>query len=286
MSSALLERSPELVPVSPGPRPAPLALATGPLPHPRRVIVYADFDCPWSYLAFRRGAVLAAAGVDVDWRAVVREPRPSGRPIDRPDGLGHLQEEMDRVVGSLLPGEQLPYDLAGFVPRTSATVAAYAEGYAAGVAAPVRAVVFESFWMHGVDIGDATVLRTLLVDELRGSASPSEAARDWGYGVDVTGGPISTVAWRLVGRWATEWRDSGAQVTPVVKVPGSPPVHGVDAVTWLGAQLAARGLDPEPPAPQSPQRPEARELPGLGWITEQGGRWLPRRQRVVAATAG
>jgi hypothetical protein len=279
VSTALLEHPSGLL-ADPGPGPARLAAVTDTVARPGRVIVHGDFDCPWSYLAFRRAAVLAAAGVDIDWRAVEREPRPHGRP----DGFEALQEEMDRVVGSLLAGERLPYDLAGFVPRTRATVAAYAESYAAGVADPVRSVVFESFWMHGVDIGDAKVLRTLLVDELRGSASPSEAVRDWGQCVDVTGGPISTAAWRLVGRWATEWRDSGREVTPVVTVPGSPPLHGVAAVTWLGAQVAARDLDPEPPARPRPQPPASRELPGLGWITEQGGRWLPRRQRVVAAT--
>jgi hypothetical protein len=280
MSTALLEHPAGLLVDDPAPGPARLAAVAGALARPERVIVHGDFDCPWSYLAFRRAAVLAAAGVDIDWRAVEREPRPHGRP----DGFEALQEEMDRVVGSLLAGERLPYDLAGFVPRTGATVAAYAESYAAGVAGPVRAVVFESFWMHGVDIGDAKVLRTLLVDELRSSASPSEAVRDWGYGVDVTGGPISTSAWRLVGRWATEWRDSGREVTPVVKVPGARPLHGVEAVAWLGAQITARGLVPEPPPRRVAAPPATRDLPGLGWITEQGGRWLPRRQRAVAAT--
>jgi hypothetical protein len=284
MSTALLEHPAGLVADGPEPDPARLAAVTDPAPLPRRVVVHGDFDCPWSYLAFRRAAVLAAAGVDIDWRAVEREPRPHA--AAHLDGVEALQDEMDRVVGLLLPGEQMPYALAGFVPRTSATVAAYAEAYAAGVADPVRGVIFESFWMHGVDVGDAKVLRTLLVDELRGSSSPSEAVRDWGHCVDVTGGPISTAAWRLVGRWATEWRGSGREVTPVVTVPGSPALHGVEAVTWLGAQVAERGLDPEPPARRNPSAPDSRELPGLGWITEQGGRWLPRRQRVVAAPAG
>ena len=45
-----------------------------------RVVVYGDFNCPWSYLASRRAAVLAEDGVDVDWRAVEHEPwRPRSR---------------------------------------------------------------------------------------------------------------------------------------------------------------------------------------------------------------
>lgn len=281
MSTGLLERTPQAPPAERvSPRTSFQAVHAAVVP---RIIVHADFDCPWSYLASRRAAVLAGAGVEIDWRAVEREPRAARRSLRDPDRFEILRQEMDRVVASLLPGELLPYDLAGFVPRTRSTVAAYAESYAAGAADAVRRVVFESFWMHGVDIGDAKVLRTLLVDHLRSSASPTEVVRAWGYPVDVTGGPISTTAWRLVGRWATEWRDTDREVTPVVKVPGSPPVHGVEAVSWLGAQITERGLAPQPPPPPGRGQPDARELPDLGWITEQGGRWLPRRQRLASA---
>lgn len=278
MSTALLEhRSGPSGTDEPLPSPA----VTGPTARPRRITVYGRFDCPWSYLAFRRVATLSTAGVEVDWRAVEPLGRDEGGHSESFDGL---PGEMDRVAGSLLAGEMLPYDLAGFRPRTSATVAAYAESYAAGVAEPVRKVIFESFWMHGIDIGDARTLRTLLVDQLRGSASSSEAVRDWGYSVDVTGGPISTAAWQLVGGWAAQWRLHGKGVTPVVEVPGSPTVHGVEAVGWLGDQLSARDLVPELLADPVVEIPDARELPTLGWVTETGGRWLVRRQQVLAAT--
>jgi hypothetical protein len=282
MSSVLLERPPTSLAPDRVRRPATLAAVTPGAATPRRVVVHGDFDCPWSYLAYRRAAVLAAAGVEIDWRAVERDPRVAWH--TRPPGrISELREDMDRVLASLLPGELLPYDLAGFVPGTRATVAAYAESYVAGVADSVRAVMFESFWMHGIDIGDAHVLRTLLADHLRSSASPCEAVREWGYSVDVTGGPISSAAWRLVGSWATEWRDSGREITPAVQVPGSPPIHGVDAVAWLGDQLTALGLAPNLPPSLAEQPPDGRELPALGWITEQGGRWLGRCQRASAA---
>ena len=119
MATDLLQRfavfvSAGLVADGPEPDPARLAAVTDPAPLPRRVVVHGDFDCPWSYLAFRRAAVLAAAGVDIDWRAVEREPRPHA--AAHLDGVEALQDEMDRVVGLLLPGEQMPYALAGFVP--------------------------------------------------------------------------------------------------------------------------------------------------------------------------
>ena len=247
-----------------------------------RFVVYGDFNCPWSYLAYRRASVLAAAGVQVDWRAVEHEPWTPGARDRRTARVAGLQAEMHRVLATLLPGEELPYDLAGFVPWTQAAVAAYAESRVAGVPEAARRVLFESFWMHGVDIGDPRLLRTLLVDDLRGSASPSEAVREWGLPVDVTGGPISTSAWRTIDRWAADWHATGEPVVPVV-LSGARPLHGVDAVEWLGRQIVARGRAPEPPSGPSPQRPDDRDLPDLRWVAEQGGRWLRRWQEVAAA---
>jgi hypothetical protein len=249
----------------------------------RRFVVYGDFNCPWSYLAYRRAGVLAAAGVEVDWRAVEHHPWTPGTRDCCASHVGGLQDEMPRVLSMLLPGEDLPYDLAGFVPRTQAAVAAYAESQVAGSSPRVRRILFESFWMHGVDIGDARVLRTLLTDALRGSPSPSEAVREWGYPVDITGGPISTPAWRTIDRWAAEWRQAGKNVVPVVQVRGTRPVHGVDAVEWLGRQILLRELDPGLPDDPRPEPVDDRDLPDLRWVAEQGGRWLRRWQDVAGA---
>lgn len=248
-----------------------------------RITVYGDFNCPWSYLAFRRARVLAGAGVHVDWRAVEHDPWVPGGSSRSRTRVAALQEEMHRVLAMLLPGEDLPYDLAGFVPWTRAAVAAYAESHVAGAAAPVGRALFESFWMHGHDIGDARLLRTILTDELRGSRSASEAVRDWGYPVDITGGPISSSAWRAMARWGAEWRETGKEVVPVVLVPDEEPFRGVDAVEWLGRQVHLRGLAPTPSAARRPRPPADRELPALGWVTAQGGPWLRRSQDAVAA---
>jgi hypothetical protein len=185
------------------------------------------------------------------------------------------------VLELLLPGERLTYDLVGFVPRTRAAVAAYGEGYAAGVAGVVRRLLFESFWMHGIDIGDPNTLRTLMVDELRGGSSPSEPVRQWGIPADVTGGPISTAGWRLVQRWESDWQGIGDHVVPVVQVEGQPAVIGVDAVKWLGHEITDRGLEPELP-PAEPEGPlSRRELPPAGWVAAHGGRWVRSYQQLA-----
>jgi hypothetical protein len=257
----------------------PPAVDTTPL------VVYGDFSCPWSYLAFRRTRVLADHGIDVDWRAVEHDPRRPGRARRLPARVTDLQQELDRVLAMLLPGEQLPYDLAGFVPTTAAAVTAYAEGRVSGVGPRLASVIFESFWMHGIDIGDPAVLRTVLVDQLRGSASPAEAVREWGYPCDVTGGPISTAAWRLAVGWSAEWHAAERGVVPMVARSDGATIHGVEAVRWLG-EVVASLTDAPTPAPlvalPRPTEADRREVPDLGWVTAVGMPWHERFRRAAS----
>ena len=246
-----------------------------------RIVVYGDFNCPWSYLASRRARVLAHDGVAVDWRAVEHAPGQPSRFTDRSVRSADLREEMDHVLALLLPGEELPYSLAGFVPPTRAAVSAYAEGYAAGVAGSVRDLLFEAFWVHGFDLGDAKVVRTLLVDAIRSGSSPSELLRDWGYAVDVTGGPITTTAWRLVSEWADQWNATGKETVPVVLDGDATPWFGTDAVEWLGAELVARGLDPAPaPTPELARGRSTGDTASHSWVSQHGNRWMRDYQQA------
>lgn len=254
-----------------------------------RIVVYGDFNCPWSYLAARRAAVLAADGVEVDWRAVQHE-RPN-RFTDHSVRFDCLREEMDHVLAELLPEEELPYSLAGFVPYTKAALSGYAEAYAAGVAADARDLLFEAFWMHSLDLSDALVVRTLLIDAVRSGSSPSDLLREWGYAVAVSGGPVTTTAWRLIADWAEQWKDTGKETVPVVIAGEAAPLFGIDAVEWLGAELVGRGLDPAPAPRASARRPDAdRDIPPLSWVSMIGNPWLREyraaHRRLQFPTAG
>lgn len=246
-------------------------------PRTEQITLYGDFNCPWSYLAFRRAEVLIAGAVEIDWRPVEHLPGlPHGRPVARPAGL---RDEIERVVGRLLPGEALPHEIPAFLPRTAPAIAACAEGYAAEVAAPVARALFEAYWLHGVDVGDSYVLRTLLTDQLRGSASPSRAVREWGAPVAVTGAPMSAEAYRLLQGWSDTWRRIGAGIVPVLQVPGgAEPIRGVAAVEWLADRITELGLPVEQPAAAAPRCWRA-ELPPIGWSSVDGGRWHRRFQR-------
>jgi hypothetical protein len=240
-----------------------------------RIVLYGDFNCPWSYLAARRAAVLATGGMQVDFRAVEHEPWRPRRFTDSSVRFECLHEEMDLVLGQLLPGEALPYALAGFVPYTRVAVAAYAEAYAAGVADQVRQLLFDAFWMHGVDLGDTEVVRILLADALRSGSSRSEPVREWGYAVDLAGSPVTLTAFRLRAAWADQWRDTGKETVPVLVTGDGRTRFGVDAVEWLGVELLSRGLESRPvPRPAAVRRDPSREIASHSWVSQHGNRWM------------
>jgi predicted DsbA family dithiol-disulfide isomerase len=218
------------------------------------VVLYGDFNCPWSYLASRRAALLTVGGVEVDWRAVEHDrhsPRaPSGPPGDavRADGkasrvvrLGAVLDEMQQVLRHLLPGEELPYALAGFAPHTGAAVAAYAEAYRAGVAGPVRTALFEALWLHAFDLDDPCVIHTLLIDTVRSGAASTDPLAAWEYGSG-THHQVGARTQRLLKEWAAEWETDDNHTVPTLVVNEGEVIRGVDAVNWLGAEVMRRGL--------------------------------------------
>ena len=216
---------------------------TNPDTNPETVIVWGDFTCPWSYLAWQRTELLAADGVPIDWRTVEHDPWHQETPVEVSDRFQALRAEMPEVLGHLLADEDLVYTLAGFVPFTTAATSAYAEAYVAGVARPVGDRLFRAFWRGGVDLNNARILQTMLTDDLRRGTSRSELVQHWGYALDVTGGPITTAAWQAIRAWHDEWQEVSG-VTPTLVLPGREPVVGVAAVDWLGAQVRDRGLLP------------------------------------------
>lgn len=239
-----------------------------PLRPVREIVLYGDFNCPWSYLASRRAALLAGEGAHIDWRAVEHDAASRrglagianvtaphrGAPA-RPVRLGPLLDEMRQVLTLLLPGEELPYALAGFATHTRAALAAYAEAYRAGVAGPVRQVLFEAFWLHAFDLGDPSVVHTLIVDAVRSGATGAGTLSQWDYGSGITH-QVSATTQGLMAGWASEWSEAGNQTVPTLVADGVM-FHGVEALTWLGTELVRRGLYP------ADARRQPRSLPAL-----------------------
>jgi hypothetical protein len=212
-------------------------------PAGERLTAYGDFTCPWSYLSWQRSELLREDGVDVDWRTVEHDPWHHLTPESLVERHHTTHTAVTQLQQHLLPGEHVPHTFAGKVPFTGAATAAYAEAVVAGVGPEARRILFEAFWHDGADLNDARVVRGLLSSVLRGRPSRSELVRLWGYAVDVTGGPVTTEAWRLVRDWRTEWQDFGTGVVPALSFQGDTWVHGEDVVDRLREELTARGLE-------------------------------------------
>jgi hypothetical protein len=223
------------------------------------VIVYADFSCAYSYVASHRVDTLAEVGVEVDWRAIEHDPSlpVTGQRLDR----GGVTERETQLNELLLPTERLSGRVPGFVPNTEAAVTGYAEACGAGVAAQVRRVLFAAYWVRGLDIGSAEVLRRLLAGPLRRGHSTSLPVRDFGYAVSPSRGPITTGAWRRIRAWAQQWRHLECPCTPALVMDNGAPVYGADALRHLAAEITrlAAPVNPELPDPANyevlPTRP-------------------------------
>jgi hypothetical protein len=205
------------------------------------IVIHGGFTSPWSYLASRRVTRLELDGVEVDWRAVEHDRGPGERPPGAPSSFDGLREEMEQVVGALLPGERLPYSLAGFVPHTGAAIDAYAAAYAGGSGAAIRQLLFEAFWVHAFDLADAQVVHTLVADACGGEVPGTDRPAD----------PL------LSRRWAAGWPPLGTEL-PVLVVEDTVALGGAAAVEWLGHELMSRGVHVD----DAPLREPPREYPG------------------------
>ncbi len=219
MSGTLLDPLPAGHPTqqpAPGPRQSPC-----PAPAPgRAATLYGCFSCAWCYLASQRSD-LAGPAAGYDWRMVVpsRHLPVTGVRFDAA-GRQHLQDDSTTIRALLQPGEVLPADAPGFLPNTGPAVAGYAEAYGAGVAGPVRRLLFDAYWTGGADIGNPEVLRRLLAGPIRAGHSTSWPFRDSGYAVSLAGGPITTEAYHHIRDWHTDWQLAAGGAVPALVAAG------------------------------------------------------------------
>lgn len=171
------------------------------------LVVFGDFNCPFSALASRRGGALEEAGrVTVDWRAVEHDGAiPAAGKKLRGLDADDLDAELEQVRSLLLPGESLPLRR----PPLRANTAAATAGYAAAAPAQrpaLRAELFRRYWERGENLGDPAVLAAAGVQD--GDASTAAA-------------------------WRDEWRAAGPPVVPLLVLPGGELRRGLDALAHL-----------------------------------------------------
>lgn len=238
------------------------------------LIIYGDFNCPYSYLASQRADTLARAGrAGVEWRAVEHD---RGLPLTGlPSGLGAQtwEREVAEVAGLVMPGEKPPDGVPSMISNTGAAVAAYAEAVTDGVADELRRRLFEEIWLRHRHLGSPYEVRKLVgavmepllspVMDPPGLPGPFMAAPDhvsWanrhpdirrlprlaGCTIAPDGGPLTTTGYQRIRQWRQEWLAMPERVVPALVLPGGDTVSGVPALKHL-AGLCAAG-----PAPTSP----------------------------------
>lgn len=244
--------------------------------------VYADFSCPYCYLASHRVDALHTVGVEIDWRAVEHEPHMSvgGHPCGGKE-LDELTASFAELTGELLPGEHMPWAMPTLIPKTEAAVSAYAEAYGAGVADDVRRLLFTMYWVDGADIGNPTVLRTPLAGPILRGTSTAEPLHESGYAVSVDRGPITTGAYHRIHRWRSEWQQLGSPRLPAL-ADGPVTLTGPEAVQRLAKEIDNVEASPEPTLRNARRYPGISVHPQAAWVSQMGQPWAYTLQPIGA----
>ena len=244
------------------------------------LVVYGDFGCAMCYLASQRVDELTRAGVAVEWRAVEHRPE---LPVTGLHPDVDTRSAADRAVADaralLRPGERLPVAGPALVPKAQAAVSAYAEGCGAEVGDEIRRLLFTAYWVDGIDIGNPEVLDTLLGGTFMRGKATSEPLREWGFAVTVTGGPITTRAWRLIRDWNQEWQVLGRPELPSLW-DASRIQSGERALGQLTDEVSQAPMPGDAPDGAGPRvnvvsgwRPPTTVHPPASWVSQVGDPW-------------
>jgi hypothetical protein len=209
------------------------------------VIVYGDFNCPYSYLASMHVDALLRAGYPIEWRAVERAPflPVGGRRLDD-TAQAELDDELQRLRELAFGREELPRTPATFTPNTKAAVVAYTEAVGAGVGNDVRRLLFDAYWKSGLDISSPDLLRTLLAPAIRSGSSTAFPLREAGFAVSMARGPITVSAYRRGCEWHDAWVEVGTGITPTL-IDGKLTLTGESALVRMSAYLPTSELAPQ-----------------------------------------
>lgn len=230
------------------------------------VIIYGDFNCPYSYLASQRGDRLCEAGVAVDWRAVEHDRRLPAGGLPAGCDQASRDRELAEVASLALPGEQVPA-LPAMISNTEAAVAAYAEAVSDGVADELRGSLFRAIWAQGRNLSSPHEVRRLVTDlmwprenvavRLASPDFPSLLLRDTGMTrivrrsggtIALNGVPLTTAGWQRVRQWRQEWLALPSQVIPAVIGADHIVRPGIAGLRYLATLADTAGLPASLPA--------------------------------------
>jgi hypothetical protein len=217
--------------------------------------IVGDFADPLSFLASQRVEHIRSLGLhDVRWLAVQADStRPmGGAPLD--------VTTVDMLRQLTAPGEAAPVADV-LVSNSRAATAAYAESFSDGVPDAMRVALFDALWVHGRNIGDPNVIRSIVFAVLNptlpdgemdwriranlpiiplGGADPIATTRRLGFIVSMGRGPLTVTGQERLDHWRRFWHERGAPELPLLLTDHDERFTGAHALTWLAHQLPHR----------------------------------------------
>jgi hypothetical protein len=185
------------------------------------LIVYGDFNCPFSALASARVHRLEQLGrARVDWRAVEHAPE---IPTAGHEVVGELRAELRRelaqIRGLLAPDEPDVLELPSIQSNTGPATAAYAAAPESERSA-LRIRLFTAYWSEAADLADPTILTRLGAREVDDPAAA---------------------------RWREQWLCLSQPIVPAVVLPDGHVSRGLGGLARLGqlARSAPRTAEPD-----------------------------------------
>ena len=174
---------------------------------PVELIVYGDFNCPFSALASARVSRLERIGaVRVDWRAVEHAPDlpPAGIALAG-ELASEIERELEQIRGLLSVDEPDRLTLPARQPNTRLATAAFAATPIADRPA-VRDRLFAAHWSEGADLTEEATLARL---------------------------GATTIDTATAARWREEWENLTDPIVPVMVLPDGYVSRGLGALARL-----------------------------------------------------
>ncbi len=178
-----------------------------------KLIIYGDFNCPFSALANYRSRRLVDRGrAEVQWRAIEHAPHiaADGEPLDG-DARLELEREMQAIAELIRYGERWVPSL----PARRSNTRLATEGVAAlAMDARPAAVdaIFRAYWIEGTDISGSDQLRPL---------------------------GVSTTEPVVASQWRDEWLAMPQPIVPAMVLPDGYVSRGFGVLDRLAGMLTA-----------------------------------------------
>jgi 2-hydroxychromene-2-carboxylate isomerase len=227
------------------------------------LIVYGDFNCPYSYLASQRADILARLdGAEVEWRAVEHDPRLPLNGLPSSGDQEGWERDLAEVAALARPDERPPTAVPKLISNTAAAVAAYAEAVSDGVQDELRRRLFSEIWERLRHLSSPYEVRKL-VAELMYEPTPlavmlttpdmptrANRTRDLrklprlsGCTIAIDGGPLTCVGYQRIKHWRQEWQSGAGETLPALALDSGDMIPGVAALIRMG-ELAEAAAQP------------------------------------------